>query len=529
MTETFAFQDVTEPALARWAERIAIAVEPGDCILLDGELGAGKTTFARGVITALSGDALAEIPSPTFAILQSYDTARIPVAHYDLYRLNAPEDLIELGAGDRHDAGLAIVEWPDRAGDAFQGSGLRISLSDGSAEGFRNIAFSGFGPAAARLERVMALQDFLDRSGWSLATTKLAFMQGDASSRRYARIARHDGAKAILMDSPRRPDGPAIRDNRSYSSLARLAEDVTPFVAIAQALGAAGASVPVIAARDLGQGFLIIEDLGDKVFGAEVQRGASQADLWQSAIDVLVALQSTPPPETVDIGGGTIYRIPAFDHEVLAIETELLLDWYVPAVTGRPTSAETRQAFDIAWSGIFARLTAMPRTWVLRDFHSPNLIALPGRSAPRDVGLIDFQDALLGPEGYDLVSLLQDARLDVPRDIERRLFQHYATERRRRDRTFDFDEQRLAFSYAALGAQRNTKILGIFARLAMRDGKRQYLAHLPRIWTYLERDLEHPDLAPVKNWYQTWLPQELRRWAYDASMRGAQTPWARNA
>jgi hypothetical protein len=151
---------------------------------------------------------------------------------------------------------------------------------------------------------------------------------------------------------------------------------------------------------------------------------------------------------------------------------------------------------------------AQPKTWLLRDFHSPNLIALNDRKPPRDVGIIDFQDAMIGPAAYDLVSLLQDARVDVPEELEKPLFSQYVAAVSARDPAFDRAE--FTFSYAALGAQRNTKILGIFVRLAMRDGKRQYLAHLPRIWGYLERDLQHDDLAPLRAWYDENLPRSLR-------------------
>ena len=144
-----------------------------------------------------------------------------------------------------------------------------------------------------------------------------------------------------------------------------------------------------------------------------------------------------------------------------------------------------------------------PRGWVLRDYHSPNLIALD-RAAPRDVGIIDFQDALIGPEAYDLVSLLQDARLDVPEPIERALIERYIASVTAKDASRDAAQFR--FEYAALGAQRNTKILGIFARLAKRDGKRAYLAHIPRIWGYLARDLSHPELSALKAWYDAHMP-----------------------
>ena len=172
-------------------------------------------------------------------------------------------------------------------------------------------------------------------------------------------------------------------------------------------------------------------------------------------------------------------------------------------------STPARDDFNSIWAAIFTRVLQSPKGWVLRDYHSPNLIALDQRAAPRDVGIIDFQDALIGPEAYDLVSVLQDARLDVSAALEAQLLDRYTS--RAAQHGDGFDAAHFRFTYASLGAQRNTKILGIFARLAKRDGKRQYLAHIPRIWGYLERDLAHPDLAHLAAWYTRYLPPDVRR------------------
>jgi aminoglycoside/choline kinase family phosphotransferase len=310
------------------------------------------------------------------------------------------------------------------------------------------------------------------------------------------------------MDSARRPDGPPIRDGKPYSAIAHLAEDIRAYVAIGGALRDAGLSTPDIFAEDLEHGLLIIEDFGDRVFAAEIARGHSQEPLWQRATDTLIALQGKPPPASIALSDGSIFEVPTADESVLHIETELLLDWYWPALHGAPAPKPARDAFAAEWSCVFARVLKQPKTWLLRDYHSPNLIALDGRASPRDVGIIDFQDALLGPAAYDLVSLLQDARVDVAPGLGQALLDRYIAKVSQQDNAFDARE--FHFAYAALGAQRNTKILGIFARLAMRDGKRQYLAHIPRIWGYLERDLKHEGLETLRAWYDRNLPQSLR-------------------
>jgi hypothetical protein len=204
------------------------------------------------------------------------------------------------------------------------------------------------------------------------------------------------------------------------------------------------------------------------------------------------------------VASGQEHAIPPYDIEAMTIEVELLLDWYMPHIVGHSPSGSSRATFASLWKAALEPVIAAPATWVLRDYHSPNLIWLPGREGIRRVGLIDFQDAVLGHPAYDLVSLLQDARIDVPEDLELKLLGHYARQRKAADSAFDMGG--FARAYAILGAQRATKILGIFARLDRRDGKPQYLRHLPRIQRYLARDLAHPVLSDLKVWYETVTP-----------------------
>jgi aminoglycoside/choline kinase family phosphotransferase len=185
-------------------------------------------------------------------------------------------------------------------------------------------------------------------------------------------------------------------------------------------------------------------------------------------------------------------------------EALLLADWFWPAVHGRQLPDATRADYIALWRPLLERAAVADNILVLRDFHSPNLMALPARAGLQQVGLLDFQDALIGPAAYDLVSLLQDARLDVPEGIEAKLFARYCAARSARER--DFSSGTFGALYATLGAQRNSKILGIFARLAKRDGKRGYLTHIPRVAGYLARDLAHPALAPLRAWYARELP-----------------------
>jgi N-acetylmuramate 1-kinase len=506
---------VAEPRLARLGEDLAFAARQGDLITLSGDLGAGKTTLARAIIAALSGGEHEEIPSPTFTLVQTYATARMPAAHFDLYRLTAPSELDELGLDLALRQGLALIEWPERAGDRLPDGHLEILLEDegeaslGPENATRRVTLVGHGDWETRLKRLFAMRDLVEDAGMGNEACALSYLQGDASVRRYGRLV-CPRRSAILMDWARQPDGPAIRNGLPYSRIAHLAEDVRPFVAVGTALRARGLNAPEIYAQDLARGLLLIEDLGDRVFANEVRTGASdQATLLRAATDALVALQAEAPPDELPIGDGTMHRLPDYDSGALGIEVELLLDWLWPALHGTPAPEQARAEFLALWGALFQELAAMPPAWVLRDYHSPNLLWLPDREGIARVGVIDFQDAMRGPAAYDLVSLLQDARVDVPPELEALLFDHYCAGVRRAQTGFNRDA--FAFAYAVLGAQRNTKILGIFARLAKRDGKPGYLRHIPRLWRYLERDLAHPRLERLKSWYDRHLPTDARR------------------
>jgi aminoglycoside/choline kinase family phosphotransferase len=256
-------------------------------------------------------------------------------------------------------------------------------------------------------------------------------------------------------------------------------------------------------ASGIAHGFYLVEDLGDAVFGQLVAQGAALKPLYALATDGLLAVRASKPPRDLPYSSGLHYRVPAYDREALEVELDLLLQWYFKYLTGSAATAELSASFFKAWSPYLDWLTAEPAGLVLRDFHSPNLLFCEGREGLRQLGVIDFQDAVWGHPAYDLVSLLQDARLEVPVESERALFMRYCDGAAAADPSFD--RASFAKAYAILGAQRNTKILGIFARLSLRDGKHGYLAHLPRIANYLFRNLAHPGLTPLNAWYEAHL------------------------
>jgi tRNA threonylcarbamoyl adenosine modification protein YjeE len=500
-------RELDEPGLVRLADLLALKIRRGDLIALRGEVGAGKTTLARALITALMGDAAAEVPSPTFSLAQTYETARLVVTHFDFFRLASAEEAREVGFEEAVADGAAIVEWPDRVAELLPESRYEIDLDQTWKGETRRLTMRGFGGASECVERIGELMAFLARQErWRGA--RIAYLQGDASTRSYARLFAADGT-AILMDAPIAPDGPPIRGGKSYSRIARLAENmVRPFAAVGAALREAGLSTPAVEAFDLDQGILLIEDLGDRLFTSEVAAGTSQSELWRAAVDALVRLRSVPRPLSLPLPDGTAYALPRRDRAAFEIEIELMLDWYWPALKGGPPSPQVRAEFMDLWSLVIARLLALPGGWFLRDYHSPNLMWLPERKGVARVGILDFQDALAEHFAFDLVSLLQDARTSVPPELESELFDHYCAEAAAAERAFD--RAAFAAAYADFGAQRNTRLLGLWLRLLKRDGKPHYVHNIPRTWGYLERNLQAPALEALAAWYDRHFPPQLR-------------------
>jgi N-acetylmuramate 1-kinase len=490
-----------ESAIAPLAAKIAALAGPGDLVTLSGGLGAGKTVFARALIRLLTGKQDLEVPSPAFTLMQIYDGPSFPIVHADFYRIEKPGDIAELGFEEACEGALVIVEWPQRAGGLLSSDRLDIEFALDKDRGpfYRTATLTGTGSFAGRLAQAKAVREILEGSGWLDARRE--FLQGDASTRSYERLLKPDGQCAILMHSPPRPDGPPIRMGKPYSTIAKLAEDIRPFIAVGKALRAQGLSAPEILAFDLDAGLAIIEDLGP-----EPLTGAAGIieERYAMALAALAHLHRASLPDILPLDGGS-YRIPAYDANALLIEAELLLDWYAPYCAGAKLASGAKATFVNLWRQALEDVLAARPAWTLRDYHSPNLLWLARREGIAKVGILDFQDCVMGHPAYDVVSLLQDARVDVPQDTELKLLGRYARLRREADPAFDVAG--FARAYAILGAQRATKILGIFARLNERDRKPQYLANLPRVEKYLAKNLCHPALAGVKGWHEEHLPR----------------------
>ncbi len=319
-----------------------------------------------------------------------------------------------------------------------------------------------------------AAPDFLAAHGWGGA--EIRPLAGDASFRRYFRVHRA-GETAVLMDAP--PEH----------------EDIGPFLTVAGHLLDRGFRPPRPLAIDRVQGLLLLEDFGDERVGPLLQREPHrERAIYEAAIDVLVVLGREPAPSD----------LPPYDEAAMAREVALFTEWYAPAL-GLAIDADSYfDAWRRAWRNVADEARRNP-VMVLRDYHADNLMVLPGTD---ELGLLDFQDALAGHRAYDLVSLLQDARRDVAPALEEAMLERYAASAGIAHRD-DFRSD-----YELLGAQRNTKILGIFTRLWKRDGKPHYLPLQPRVWNYLERNLAHPALAPVRAWFEANVPPRMRAAAW---------------
>jgi aminoglycoside/choline kinase family phosphotransferase len=320
--------------------------------------------------------------------------------------------------------------------------------------------------------REQAIDSFLHASGWNDADIRP--LAGDASNRRYLRLTRK-GERAVLMDAP-----PA------------RGEDVRPFIAMTEWLTEAGLSAPNLLSADAETGLLLLEDLGDDLYARHVQASpGDEGKLYRAAVRLLVHLANLPVPEF----------LAPYDRVPLDREAALFTQWWLPGATGIEVPVDACAEYAELVAAATKMVEPARDVVVLRDYHAENLVWLPERNAHAKVGLLDYQDALSGHVAYDLMSLLEDARRDTTDDLQKEMVALYLAERP------DLDADAFRAAYAALGAQRNLKIIGIFARLGLRDGKPRYLDLIPRVWGHLQRDLSHPSLAALRDWVDRHSPK----------------------
>jgi aminoglycoside/choline kinase family phosphotransferase len=320
--------------------------------------------------------------------------------------------------------------------------------------------------------RLLQRNEFINLAGWGKAKSKV--VAGDASNRSYERLTNAVGKTAILMNAP--PE---------------KGEDVKPFILILNFLRKNELEAPELLYSDIENGFLLLEDLGDDLFARICLKSPElESQLYRAAVDVLVALHKAPVSND----------IPPYDLNAYLRETDLVTDWYLPAATGQNPTQALIDEYRGVISDIISKIQPTNPVLVLRDYHAENLLWLPKRTNLKSVGLLDFQDALLGHPAYDLVSLLEDARRDTSNALQESMKAYFIEQS-------GIEKEVFNYAYAAIGAQRNLKIIGIFARLCIRDGKPHYVDLIPRVWAHLENDIKHPKLTRLKSWIETHVPQ----------------------
>ncbi len=486
-----------ETGTRQLANDIAMVLRPGDTVCLSGDLGAGKSTFARALIRSFAGDPELEVPSPTFTLVQTYDFDRFDLSHFDLYRLEDPEELEELGLDDLLETGAALIEWPEKAADLLPEKALWIQITQPDEEKDRRV-FSFYSSHSDWRQRIAETRDiraFLKDTDFAAAERR--FLAGDASLRSFETVSAN-GLSAVLMRWPFH--GAAIPETvRAYMKKVHLAQDCSAVLAIGAELRRHGLLAPEVFAADPAKGLVLAQDLGRRTI---VDNGRPIAERYFAAVDVLAKMHGQTWPHRVAVNGSPDYQVPGYSTEAMIAEASLFLDWYVPETTGQPADEQTRLEFENLWRETLQKISGVQQGWVLRDFHSPNLLWQEGAQGTDRIGLIDFQDTVFGPVAYDVASLLLDARTDISRDLETELFDAYVSARE--NQSPDFDKAGFSAAYSVMAAQRISKIIGIFVRLARRDNKPAYLSHLPRMLGYLDRVLDRPVLSELKDWYNVF-------------------------
>ena len=337
----WSFEAPDEATTLTIAAAQAAWLEPGDFVALVGDLGAGKTAFARGLIRALAEAPELEAPSPTFTLMQVYDAPRGPVVHADFYRLRGPTELANLGWDEAIDGAIAIVEWPEKVAQALPADRLEVEIRFDAKRGpdFRLLTLSGFGAIRPRLTLALGVARLLERSGWSDASRE--FLQGDASIRAYERLTKPTGETAILMISPPRPDGPIIRFGKPYAAIAKLSPDIRAFIAMAEGLRGLGYSAPALIDTSIDEGLALIEDFGSTTIA---QNGVPDGARYAPAIALLADLHGRDLPPSLSAGEEP-YEPPVYDIEAMLVEVELVNDWYAPAIARVTPPSGARMQF----------------------------------------------------------------------------------------------------------------------------------------------------------------------------------------
>ncbi|WP_455474167.1 tRNA (adenosine(37)-N6)-threonylcarbamoyltransferase complex ATPase subunit type 1 TsaE [Bartonella sp. B30(2025)] len=488
----FSFFLENEEATKLFAQDLALALKPGDLVTLQGDLGTGKSTIARTLIRTLANDNTLDVPSPTFTLAQNYQLPQFEIIHADFYRLSMEEEIDELGLHEAREQNILLVEWPEKSANLLGPVTFAITLQYEDKSFGRRVNLTSAEHSIERLQRSFAIRTFLTTHKRGHVHRRL--LACDASARKYEIL--DDGHhQEVLMDAQTMEMAQKI--DPSYATMTHLAKDIRQFVGISKLILENGFSAPHIFVEDLEKGLLILEDLGRE--GLLDKAGNPIEERYIACSELLASFHQKSWTSEKQFAT-FLLKIPFYDCQAMQSELSLLLDWYLPFKTQRTLDQQQRKAFFNCWQHYLDDLIQGEETFVMRDYHSPNILWCAQREGHARIGLLDFQDGLKGSTSYDLVSLAQDARLFISPTLEAKILDAYCNARHQAPRPFNEDEFRKLYAFA--GAQRVSKILGIFVRLHKRDGKSSYLKFLPHMQDYLSRNLSHPTLAPLQSFYQ---------------------------
>ncbi|WP_316858757.1 tRNA (adenosine(37)-N6)-threonylcarbamoyltransferase complex ATPase subunit type 1 TsaE [uncultured Cohaesibacter sp.] len=506
----FTFDALDEQASLALAADLAPLLIRGDVLALDGDLGMGKSTFARALLRARAEDPLLEVPSPTFTLVQSYTMSgeqnELEIHHFDLYRISDFEELYEIGFEDATETGCVLVEWPERAEELLPEDCLWLHFTPGTEDTHRCLVLSGSRNWGERLERLCQKRRLLIASGWGDGVRKP--IAGDLSPRQYDRVLRPEETeglripdtgnapspcRAILMDMPERKPGPRLEDGRLYDLVAHRVTSLAPMLSICEGLKKLGLHVPDRYGVAPDEGLMLWEDFGTETLA----KGPEEpfAERYLATTEALARLHLLPCPSVFE-GSGGLHRLASYDKAAFLVELDVFLDHYWPHIKGVSCPSSKREAFSSLWHPLLEVLCNSEQGLVLRDVQDPNCFWLETEAGVPDVGFIDFQDCLIGPVAYDLSALAMDARVTIPPEQERAMLARY-----RAIRGFDEEQTtRFMIAYRLCGAQRILKNIGAFARAAHQANRPVYLEHMPRSLSYLRRLLEAPPLSGLADW-----------------------------
>ncbi len=465
--------------LDAFVKYIAPIFEKGDLLALNGEIGSGKTTLTKHLINYLTATRIDEINSPTYNLCQTYSNEDLIISHYDFYRLDYLQEIEELDINDSIKNNFTIIEWANKFSSILPKDHIEIQIDNKSDKREYKILFHG--EYAKKIAGHKNRLSFLSNS--NLNIKKITNMRGDASKRKYYRV--NDGTENfVLMD--------ALEDSINKTTTSKT---ITDFIIFRQYLEDIGLRVPKIYEFDIQKQLILEEDLGLTTYD-ELYSKLSFQDLINPAIESLLILVHSNYKNINDLDGKA-FEPQNFDEKVFINESKIFIDYYWPYVKNSICPEEEKYEFLSIIEKIYSDLST-DKTLVLRDYHSPNLHYLQNEKGHKKCALIDFQDALLGHPLYDLVSLAQDARFTISEDQERYIVDTFEDKFLFND--FQLSKSSFNEQYKILAIQRSLKILGIFARLSLLEGKNNYIIHMPRVLDYIRRSMDCSLLNNLTHW-----------------------------